>query len=89
MSYAAMKHRLFGTDTHKPCAWCGKVLGFVDATIDHLVPLAFGGRTNLSNVVIACVPCNRKRAKVTSRQVQEQVVSVRVPWRCEASPYGG
>jgi len=89
MACTKMKNRLFGTDIHMPCAWCGRTLCFVDATVDHLVPRAFGGRTTLDNVVIACAPCNRRRGAEVSRQVQAQVMPARLPWRLEPSPYGG
>lgn len=31
-------------------------------TVDHFIPLALGGHDNLSNVVLACLPCNRRKA---------------------------
>jgi hypothetical protein len=30
-----------------------------EATIEHMVPVAHGGPSHLSNLVLACVPCNR------------------------------
>lgn len=47
----------------KACYWCGCkcAKGF---HIDHYVPLSRGGKHELSNLVIACGPCNlRKNAK--------------------------
>lgn len=41
----------------KPCHYCGKAGG----TVDHVVPLRFGGQNASSNCVPACVECNQKR----------------------------
>lgn len=44
----------------KHCYWCGaKCLR--DYEIDHYVPLSKGGEHKLSNLVISCGPCNRKK----------------------------
>lgn len=44
------------------CAYCG---GLFDAgnpaTVDHVVPLAHGGRNNFANLVAACDPCNKRK----------------------------
>lgn len=39
------------------CAWCGGV----GSTLDHVLPLCWGGRTHLNNCVIACRSCNHSR----------------------------
>lgn len=51
------------------CFYCREWIAFLKlstdphcATVDHFIPLALGGRDNLSNVVLACVPCNRRKA---------------------------
>ncbi len=51
------------------CFYCRKWIAFLKlsddphcATIDHFIPLALGGRDNLSNAVLACGVCNRRKA---------------------------
>lgn len=51
------------------CFYCRKWISFLKlstdphcATVDHFIPLALGGRDNLSNVVLACGRCNRRKA---------------------------
>lgn len=47
----------------KVCYWCGSRCA-KEYHIDHYEPLARGGRHEISNLVIACPPCNlRKNAK--------------------------
>lgn len=44
------------------CVWCGFL--YLDphhATIEHLVPRAYGGRNSMENCRLACASCNRKR----------------------------
>ena len=41
------------------CAYCGRRGG--DLEIEHVVPLAGGGRHESENIVPACGPCNRRK----------------------------
>jgi 5-methylcytosine-specific restriction endonuclease McrA len=40
------------------CHYCGKKFPFKDITMDHLVPLARGGRSTKDNLVPCCKDCN-------------------------------
>ena len=40
------------------CHYCGKHVGAKALTMDHLVPLIRGGRSNKGNLVPACKQCN-------------------------------
>jgi 5-methylcytosine-specific restriction endonuclease McrA len=44
------------------CQYCGGRLRSEDATIDHVLPRSRGGKSNWINCVIACVPCNARKA---------------------------
>jgi 5-methylcytosine-specific restriction endonuclease McrA len=44
------------------CQYCGSRR---DLTMDHVVPRSRGGRTNWTNVVTACAPCNRRKGNKT------------------------
>ena len=41
------------------CAYCDKKSKFL--TIDHIVPISRGGKTNFENCVAACTECNSKK----------------------------
>ncbi len=43
------------------CHYCGRQVGAQALTMDHLVPLARGGRSNRGNLVPACKDCNNKK----------------------------
>jgi 5-methylcytosine-specific restriction endonuclease McrA len=47
---------------HFSCQYCGDKPGTEELTIDHVIPKALGGKTNWENCVVACVPCNSKKA---------------------------
>lgn len=40
------------------CHYCGKQVGAKALTMDHVVPLIRGGRSNKGNLVPACKSCN-------------------------------
>jgi hypothetical protein len=50
------------------CQYCGCKPGSEELTIEHVVPRSKGGLTTWENCVLACVPCNRKKADKTPAQ---------------------
>jgi 5-methylcytosine-specific restriction enzyme A len=47
------------------CAYCGKTFAARDLTMDHVVPIARGGRSAKGNVVPSCKPCNTAKKLLT------------------------
>jgi len=47
------------------CAYCGKPTAPRDLTMDHVVPVARGGRSVKGNVAPACRECNNKKKLLT------------------------
>jgi 5-methylcytosine-specific restriction endonuclease McrA len=47
------------------CQYCNVRMGMDEFTYDHVVPFSKGGKTNWLNIVVACVPCNHKKANRT------------------------
>ncbi len=43
------------------CYFCDKKVKFKDLTMDHLLPLARGGRSSKDNLVPCCKSCNTKK----------------------------
>lgn len=52
---------MFEGVTERPCAHCGRMLTQAEATLDHIVPRAFGGSNKLRNIAVACRACNTER----------------------------
>lgn len=44
------------------CKYCGQRIPLGVATFDHVIPKCLGGTGRQTNLVIACVNCNRKKA---------------------------
>ena len=47
------------------CAYCGRSVGAPSLTMDHVVPVARGGRSSKGNVVPACKDCNNRKKLLT------------------------
>jgi len=43
------------------CYYCGSVFEPRDLTMDHIVPLARGGRSTKENLVTCCKNCNNRK----------------------------
>lgn len=50
------------------CAYCGKKFKSKELNFDHVVPRSQGGKTNWSNIVASCFPCNTSKANRTPRE---------------------
>lgn len=55
------------------CHYCGKRVGAAALTMDHVVPVARGGRSVKGNLVPACTACNRAKS---FRTPAEQILDV-------------
>ena len=47
------------------CGYCGKSVPPRSLTMDHVVPVARGGRSARGNVVAACKECNNRKKLMT------------------------
>ncbi len=61
---------------HGRCQYCAKQVMRHEATYDHVVPRALGGKTTWENVVICCVPCNQKKGARLAADVGMRLWSV-------------
>lgn len=43
------------------CAYCGCHLNATHFTIDHIIPKAYGGTNDISNLLPACHNCNKMK----------------------------
>ena len=47
------------------CQFCGIRLKLDEFTFDHVLPQSRGGQSSWTNIVVACPPCNHKKANRT------------------------
>ncbi len=59
------------------CHYCGRSFPPKDLTMDHIVPLARGGKSSKGNVVPACKECNNKKKYMLPVEWEEYVKSLR------------
>ena len=52
--------------TQAECYYCLKKLEKEEVTMDHIVPLAQGGKSTRGNIVPACKPCNTEKRDRTA-----------------------
>lgn len=50
------------------CFYCGKRVARKRRTVDHKVPLVRGGSHSISNLVMACGPCNFRKSARTAEE---------------------
>lgn len=56
------------------CHYCGKRFPVASLTMDHVVPVARGGRSAKGNLVPACQACNRSKSFLTpAEQILNQL----------------
>lgn len=50
------------------CCYCGDKLTRKEVTMDHVMPLSRGGKTDWTNIVTSCGPCNFRKGNKTGPQ---------------------
>ena len=58
------------------CYYCGKSFSPHALTMDHMVPLARGGKSKKGNVVPACKECNNKKKYLLPVEWEEYLESI-------------
>ena len=66
------------TRDHGKCQYCSSKVTRAEATYDHVMPRAQGGKTDWNNIVICCVPCNQKKGGRTPQQAKMTLMSIPV-----------
>ena len=59
---STIKRVMFGGRSRVECHYCRRVLTFNETTLDHVLPKSMGGTFAISNLVLACLECNQRRA---------------------------
>ncbi len=59
------------------CHYCGKKFPFKQLTMDHLVPLARGGRSTRDNLVPACKNCNNLKKSMLPLEWEEYLATLK------------
>lgn len=68
------RHNVYARDRGR-CQYCGRRVSRDEFTYEHVLPRAAGGRTCWENVVVACVPCNQRKASRTPEQAGMRLLS--------------
>jgi hypothetical protein len=58
---AEQRRLMWNTASSNRCKSCGKVLSWVDFTLDHIDPYSKGGRSRLQNAALMCRACNSSK----------------------------
>jgi 5-methylcytosine-specific restriction endonuclease McrA len=78
-----LKIKIYKTDGPK-CIWCGQDTALINkgnnlfATLEHLIPVSWGGTDEVRNLAISCRDCNIKKADkigVLNEKVARYIVS--------------
>ena len=51
------------------CHYCGKKFPEEELTLDHIVPVARGGKSTRGNLVVCCRPCNQAKKYLTPAEM--------------------
>ena len=71
------------------CHYCGRAVGAANLTMDHVVPVARGGRSERGNVVPCCRACNASKGCLTPAEQILDSLGLADPAADPAPPEGG
>lgn len=58
------------------CRLCGEFVPYDRFTIDHVIPLAKGGRNEVGNYAVACEACNRMKQDLLLDEALERMTKI-------------
>lgn len=58
------------------CHYCRKVFPPAELTMDHIIPLSRGGKTEKYNVIACCKDCNTKKRKLLPAEWEDYMLSI-------------
>ena len=61
------RENIYARDRYQ-CQYCGRRESPQGLTYDHIIPRALGGKTEWTNIVTCCIPCNRQKGGRTPEQ---------------------
>jgi len=61
------------------CHYCQKKVAYKNITMDHLVPLARGGRSTKDNLVPSCKKCNNLKKSMMPLEWEDYLDKTQVP----------
>ncbi len=61
------RSNIYARDNHE-CQYCGEHFPTEELTFDHVIPASQGGIKSWTNIVSACVDCNRKKDNRTPEE---------------------
>lgn len=61
------------------CYYCGREKNASELTMDHIVPLARGGRSTKGNLVPACKDCNNRKKTMLPVEWDEYMAQLEKP----------
>lgn len=59
------------------CYYCGRKFPYRQLTMDHLIPLARGGRSTKDNLVPSCKECNTRKKTLLPLEWEEYLDKLR------------
>jgi len=59
------------------CHYCGRTVPAKELTLDHIVPLARGGRSTKGNCAPACKECNNQKKNLLPIEWEEYLETIR------------
>jgi len=57
------------------CYHCGQKFPRENLTMDHLIPLSRGGKTNKKNIVVSCKQCNSLKKNLTVAELRLKAIT--------------
>ena len=61
------------------CHYCGRQVGAANLTMDHVIPVARGGKYTRGNCVPCCKECNNKKRYLTPGEMALRAVEQTLP----------
>lgn len=75
-SYSEDVRKLIYIHASGRCELCGRKILLEDMTIDHVIPLAMGGKDDVENLSCTCYPCNLFKGNILPSDFMKRITDI-------------
>lgn len=74
--YTTEQRKIIYQKANGRCQLCGRKIEYEDMTLDHIVPLSWGGADEMENLQCTCFPCNKFKSNILPDQFVDRITEI-------------
>lgn len=74
--YTTEQRKIIYQRANGRCQLCGRKIEYEDMSLDHIVPLSWGGADEMENLQCTCFPCNKFKSNILPDKFVDRITEI-------------